>query len=464
MSEIQDALRKASILLASAARADFAALDDKEVCSVLSLAEEVGRFADTARVQIASEVADRSRFELGDAGLSMRLGHRMPVHLIEERTRASQAEIFRRMRLGDVIRPRVSFLGELLPGERPHVGAAMLEGSLGIDSARAIVSALKQACGGTEATPERMDAAEQSLVEAARVDGADLVAAEGRLWRDALDPDGIEPRFEDTVLRRGVTIGRERNGLTDIHLKADSVSTALIKTALADSTVPGAAPRFLSEEDAARARMLVEGDDGESGEVHRDPRTREQKQFDILLGIITAGVRATHGGPASLRTTGSVTATVTLKQLADGVGAGWLDGTLESIPIAMIRELACDAGLRIAVLGNAGEPLYLGRRERLYTTAQRRLLGIRDGGCVVRGCHAPPSWCHAHHVKPWQSGGRTDIDNGVLLCPAHHHALHSGGFEIEIREGRPWLRRKFGTGPDGEWRPARGSRVLQAAA
>jgi hypothetical protein len=30
--------------------------------------------------------------------------------------------------------------------------------------------------------------------------------------------------------------------------------------------------------------------------------------------------------------------------------------------------------------------------------------------------------CEAHHIEPWWSGGRTALNNLVLLCP-HHHAL-----------------------------------------
>jgi hypothetical protein len=30
-------------------------------------------------------------------------------------------------------------------------------------------------------------------------------------------------------------------------------------------------------------------------------------------------------------------------------------------------------------------------------------------------------------VQHWRYGGRTDLDNLVLLCAAHHHVVHEGG-------------------------------------
>jgi hypothetical protein len=444
MTENLIILRQATALLARVAGVDFAALPDDEVCGLLVAIEAAGRLVDTARVRVAGEVEDRSRFELGVAGLSLRLGHRKPVHLIEERTRVSQAEAFWRMRLGRSIRPRLSFTGEWVPAERPHVAAALLDGSLGLDCANSIVAILKQTAAGCDATPDRMDAAERSLVDTGLVDSADLVALEGRVWREALDPDGSEPRFEDILKRRGLRMGRERNGLTEIHISSDPVSTALISAALADSTVPGAVPRFLSEDDRQRAASHSGVSDGEADALidprtladprtQIDPRTVEQKRFDILLGVIQAGVRETRDSEAHLRTTGSVTAVISLAELASGVGVGLLDGELEPIPASVVQQMVCDAGLRIAVLGAKGEPLYQGRRERLFTPAQRRALAVRDGGCVGPGCTAPPSWCHAHHVKSWQAHGPTDVDNGASSKCALSVAGRKFGYLVRHR-------------------------------
>ena len=38
----------------------------------------------------------------------------------------------------------------------------------------------------------------------------------------------------------------------------------------------------------------------------------------------------------------------------------------------------------------------------------------------------------AHHVEHWAAGGRTALDNLVLLCRRHHRAVHEEGFRITL--------------------------------
>jgi hypothetical protein len=40
--------------------------------------------------------------------------------------------------------------------------------------------------------------------------------------------------------------------------------------------------------------------------------------------------------------------------------------------------------------------------------------------------------CDAHHVEQWAEGGKTRLDNLLLLCRRHHRALHEGGFRVEL--------------------------------
>ena len=44
-------------------------------------------------------------------------------------------------------------------------------------------------------------------------------------------------------------------------------------------------------------------------------------------------------------------------------------------------------------------------------------------------------YVHAHHVKHWAHGGRTRLDNLVLLCGFHHRLLHEGGFKMSFGAG-----------------------------
>jgi hypothetical protein len=106
--------------------------------------------------------------------------------------------------------------------------------------------------------------------------------------------------------------------------------------------------------------------------------------------------------------------------------------------------------------------LHLGMTRRLFSKAQRRALAVRDGGCVWPQCTAPPNRCEAHHVIWWENGGRTDVDNGALLCSAHHHLLHASQFDMRMSRGRPQLLPPPWLSTEQALRPLGRARVLLA--
>ncbi len=110
------------------------------------------------------------------------------------------------------------------------------------------------------------------------------------------------------------------------------------------------------------------------------------------------------------------------------------------------RRLACDAATVTMRHGSGGEILDVGRRTRTISPALRRALVARDRQCRFPGCGNLRS--DAHHIKHWADGGRTALDNLVLLCRRHHRAVHEEGFRVTIDatggvqfmgpDGRPW--------------------------
>jgi hypothetical protein len=89
--------------------------------------------------------------------------------------------------------------------------------------------------------------------------------------------------------------------------------------------------------------------------------------------------------------------------------------------------------------------LYLGRSRRLATPAQIAALTVRDGdGCQFPGC-THTRHLHAHHVVHWLFGGRTDVDNLILVCSYHHQFIHDHGYRIQWLSGRWEFRRPDGT-------------------
>jgi hypothetical protein len=48
-------------------------------------------------------------------------------------------------------------------------------------------------------------------------------------------------------------------------------------------------------------------------------------------------------------------------------------------------------------------------------------------------------------VRPWWAGGRTDIDNLILVCSFHHQVIHDHGYRVRRLTGRWEFRRPDGT-------------------
>jgi hypothetical protein len=104
----------------------------------------------------------------------------------------------------------------------------------------------------------------------------------------------------------------------------------------------------------------------------------------------------------------------------------------EAVPIETAARTMCDTGiLPIEFRDDAEQALRLGVEKRFFSSRQREALAARDGGCRFAGCDRPVSWCESHHIIPVSKGGRTDIDDGILLCRHHHMLTHDNGWRIE---------------------------------
>ena len=104
-----------------------------------------------------------------------------------------------------------------------------------------------------------------------------------------------------------------------------------------------------------------------------------------------------------------------------------------------IRRLTCDASI-VTALERDGNTIDLGRKTRTISPALRRALHLRYRGCAFPGC-SQRHHTDAHHIVHWADGGRTDLDNCVLLCRFHHTLIHKGLFRIRNEaDGLGWFR------------------------
>ncbi len=109
------------------------------------------------------------------------------------------------------------------------------------------------------------------------------------------------------------------------------------------------------------------------------------------------------------------------------------------LAIEHFATLLCDCAVHPLVVDGDGNPLRLGRTRRFASTAQRRAVLARDGGCVFPGCDCPVSWSDIHHVEAFADGGPTDIDSLAALCRHHHGVSHRKGWEMGA-VGDGWFR------------------------
>lgn len=150
-------------------------------------------------------------------------------------------------------------------------------------------------------------------------------------------------------------------------------------------------------------------------------RTHTQRAADALAELILHPDR----GPA---------AGIALVLVADYDAAGkelvnarLSDGT--PLPAHELVKLACEADIFPAVFNARTQDLWLGRRRRCASDAQRIALMVRDKACV--GCGADANRSFSHHIQHWKNGGGTDYPNLVTVCNNCHHDIHERHHQVE---------------------------------
>jgi hypothetical protein len=99
------------------------------------------------------------------------------------------------------------------------------------------------------------------------------------------------------------------------------------------------------------------------------------------------------------------------------------------VPAEVVRRLACDANVDLAVEDHNGTILDQGRARRDPTPVQRIEIDRRDKGCRFSGC-SYSEFTVVHHIVHWVHGGLTNLDNLVTLCGRHHRAVHELGWTM----------------------------------
>ena len=322
--------------------------------------------------------------------------------------------------------------------EMPNVGRLLDAGDLTLESVFALGVAARQ-CGAAV-----VDGSDELLYQATTRDAGSFSRV-ARRFAQRHDPSAGGDLLKGQRNSRKADVFVGSDGMGVLKGEMDPVSFGLLEQAV-----------------DARKDHLWRKDGGRDGTPDA-VRNNGQRTMDAVFELCTGRDALTHQPlPADDGPKGS-------RRLPAGriiaVTAGVVDGTdpdgsceiigVGPVPPSVLDRISPDDRLVGAIFGGSGQPLWLGRMERLASLDQYVAVALRDRGCVL--CRAPMHRCRLHHVDEWDlDEGPTDIENLVALCGNCHRWLHRSRRrvvrEIDIYGTITWStaprRSKVGTGGD----------------
>jgi hypothetical protein len=168
------------------------------------------------------------------------------------------------------------------------------------------------------------------------------------------------------------------------------------------------------EREAARLPVMP-GEDG--------PYDVAARRADALVALCSAA-----GSPGGASDAATVVVHAPIASLLGGeANAEIEDGPVISPEAA--RRIACNARIQFVFEDGAGHPVRFGRMSREPSAAMMRQLRYRDRECRFPGCGSR-RFTQAHHVVWWSNGGRTVLENLILVCWFHHRLVHEHGWTV----------------------------------
>lgn len=345
-----------------------------------------------------------------------------------------------RLRIDAAVARQMVALARGLARSLPATAKALADAEVHEGQARVINHAVGEL--PDEIGPELRDEAERVLIGFAGQFSPSPLARLGARILEHVAPEVAERHERESLERGEARAWRDRffslvpdgPGRVRVSGCLDGESAATVSAAIESLCSPAGA-RVTAGGDVAGGEVSAEtaAGDNVAGDNVADDRFPGQRRADALVQVcrlVLAGGRLpTHGGQRP-----QVMVTMPFEPWrAEAVGRL---GDGQRVSPATLRRIACDADLIPVVLGGEGQVLDVGRSRRLFPAPLRRALVARDVGCAFPGCDRPASWCEAHHIVPWSSGGVTSVDSGVLLCRRHHRLIHEGDWLVRLGADR----------------------------
>ena len=314
--------------------------------------------------------------------------------------------------------------------EMPNTRAKLEAGEITLQNATALAAAAKE-CGARQVDENK------GLLAEAAASNPDDFRKRSRRWANTHSSDRGEELLRRQRRRRTANLFWSKElDMGVLHAELDSITFGLVRQAL-----------------DKRTDLLRRGDSG--GDVHPDEvRTNQQRRADALAELLTG--RRAHTLEPLPDAGGESGKNVTQLVVVAEINGSRPDGSCEilgagPVPPSILDNLSPDTSVCGIIFGGRGRVLWLGRNQRLGNGAQRLAAAVRDKGCVR--CDAPVHQTELHHLRDWNDGGPTDIDNLVSLCGPHHRELQEHNLQL-IQTGNKWQTRPR-PGPPPPPRPQR---------
>lgn len=309
---------------------------------------------------------------------------------------------------------------------------ALADGRLGAEQAAALGRAARR---GHLGSPDQVQ--KQLLGDATR-SSPEQLNDKIRRAEQAADNDTLRRDENRAHARRRASCSRRDDGMWQLHALLDPVGGETVATAIRAFTTPDPPQTPIRERRTPEQRtadgliataeaaisagapvaggvrphisIIVRPEPDPTGTTAQDAadRTSERPDHDPVRPADEPGPQPGPRGPTATTSNGA------------------------TISPDATERLLCDARLTRIVMNASSQILNVGRATRTWTHAQRTAITARDRHCRGPGCDRPPDWCHIHHIRWWSNGGRTDLDNGILLCTRHHRLVHEGGWTLTL--------------------------------
>ena len=293
----------------------------------------------------------------------------------------------------------------------PETAKALEDGRIGLGQAHVAVKRAVE-------VKDRSDAGELL----ATIDG--VAASAGQL----MDRNRLAREIDAQIARVGVDVLAERE------------RTAFTRRSLTWSVRDGmhVLHAELDPVGGATVRAMLDALSDKTDEM--DSRSFSQRQCDALVHMATLA-QAAEGQPKGTLRSARVLLITTPDALhgVEGAEPAVLDGH-GPVSTKLARQLCCDATVNLVAMSD-GKVLDATPGQRLPSGPQRAAVIARDRACV--GCGAAVSQCEIHHIVWHSHGGKTVIDNLVLVCWRCHTHIHQHQWQITKEAGR------YRAGPPG---------------